>query len=188
MAQRAGRISCPRCGANNFDTVTSCWKCGTPLSAGGSAMATPPVSGGAPYPAGRAAAPTAIYGQNEGNPYAAERAQPSAPAYAPVGSYSYTPSGAAGDPGVAKRAAIALALTLPWIGLPIGWVFMMIEDERKQAIGRICAVWSTIALVFHLLLMYVAMQSLSHLLLTALDMMGKMGGHGGGGGLGGNLP
>ena len=28
-----GRITCPRCGANNFDTVTVCWKCGTPLRA-----------------------------------------------------------------------------------------------------------------------------------------------------------
>jgi hypothetical protein len=63
-----------------------------------------------------------------------------------------------GDPGSARRAAIALALTFPWIGLPVGWIFMMIEDARKQAIGRICAVWSLFALIFHLLLMFALTQ------------------------------
>ena len=32
-----GRVSCTRCGANNFDTVTACWKCGESLGAGHSA-------------------------------------------------------------------------------------------------------------------------------------------------------
>jgi hypothetical protein len=59
-----------------------------------------------------------------------------------------------GDPGAARRAAIALAITMPWLGLPVGWIFMMIEDSRKQAVGRVCAVWSMIALVFHFLLMF----------------------------------
>ena len=27
MASADGRIACPKCGANNFDTVTVCWKC-----------------------------------------------------------------------------------------------------------------------------------------------------------------
>ena len=71
---------------------------------------------------------------------------------------------ASGDFGTARRAAILLALTIPWIGLPVGWIFMMIEDSRRQAIGRICAVWSTVALVFHLLLMVVMAQSMSQML------------------------
>lgn len=32
-----GRVSCTRCGANNFDTVTACWKCGAALGAGSTA-------------------------------------------------------------------------------------------------------------------------------------------------------
>ncbi len=70
-----------------------------------------------------------------------------------------TPAVATGDPGVARRAAIALALMLPFIGLPVGWIFMMIEDERRQAIGRICAVWSLVSLVLQLLLMFACAQA-----------------------------
>ncbi len=33
MTQTGGRISCPKCGANNFDTVSMCWRCQTPLQA-----------------------------------------------------------------------------------------------------------------------------------------------------------
>jgi len=135
MAQRAGRITCPRCGANNFDTVTSCWKCGAPV---GAAMAAPPV----PMPAPALSSPPPSF--------AYERA----PAPMP---YAVPPP--TGDSGAARRAAIALALTLPFIGLPVGWVFMMIEDRQKQAIGRLCATWSLIALVLHLLLTYIMIQN-----------------------------
>src|ERR1041385_2254206 len=132
MAQRAGRVTCPKCGANNFDTVTSCWKCGTPMGAGATAMASVPMP--------QAVAPT----------YVERVPQPSPPvAYAPVAPTA-PPTG---DSGVARRAAIALALTIPWIGLPAGWIFMMIEDSRKQTIGRVCAVWSMISLIPHVALM-----------------------------------
>src|SRR5690348_15859072 len=75
--------------------------------------------------------------------------------YRPVGAvsaYSAAPA-VAGDPGTARRAAILLALTIPWIGLPVGWIFMMIEDGRRQAVGRVCAIWSVIGLILHLFLM-----------------------------------
>ena len=79
---------------------------------------------------------------------------------------------------------------MPWLGLPVGWVFMMIEDHRKQAIGRLCANWSMIALVFHLLLMFVAMQSVGSVLLKTVDILksvqqSQSEGAGGAGGLGG---
>ena len=161
MAQRAGRLTCPRCGANNFETVTACWKCGAPL--GGTAGA-PPQTGFAPA-------------------YAAEPARPPAVGYV-SGAY-------AGDPGVARRAAIALALTLPWIGLPVGWVFMMIEDSRRQAIGRLCAVWSLIGLCFHMLLMVAAAGALEKMLITllpAVEAAARNRNGAGGGGLDSNSP
>lgn len=147
MAQRAGRVTCPRCGANNFDTVTSCWKCGAPVGAGGGAQAAPMPAPQA-MPAGSApASPPAAYQQER------------APAYSqPPVSYPAPTAVPTGDPGVARRAAIALALTIPFVGLPVGWVFMMIQDREKQAIGRVCAIWSMIALVLHLFLTYFLVQ------------------------------
>jgi hypothetical protein len=137
MAQRAGRITCPRCGANNFDTVTSCWKCGAPVgsAASGAAMPMP-----APAPGPTAMPPS--YGQ--------ERAPLPVPYSAPAPS---------GDTNMARRAALALALTLPFIGLPVGWIFMMIEDRNKQAVGRWCATWSLIGLLLHLVFTFVMIQN-----------------------------
>ncbi|HZO87838.1 MAG TPA: hypothetical protein VFB38_05820 [Chthonomonadaceae bacterium] len=161
MTQHAGRLTCPRCGANNFSTVTACWKCSAPLNAAGN----PSASAAAPaYP------PTP----------SVERA-----AMAPV---TYAPATADGDPGVARRAAIALALLIPWIGLPVGWIFMMIEDSRKQAVGRICVLWSTIALIFHLFLMYALAAQMVPYLQMALGITRNTLQNGGkGGGLGGDL-
>ena len=141
MAQRAGRLTCPRCGANNFDTVTSCWKCGAPVGAAGMAPS-------APAPTVNTPAPTA---------YVQERAPAAYSQPAPM-SYTAPAPAITGDSGVARRAAIALALTIPFVGLPVGWVFMMIEDRNKQAIGRVCAVWSMIGLVLHLILTYFMVQ------------------------------
>jgi hypothetical protein len=82
------------------------------------------------------------------------------------------PTAPTGDPGTAQRAAIWLALTIPWVGLPVGWVFMMIEDSRKQAIGRTCVFWSCIALVFHLLLMFALTETTMSLLARVLPAIG----------------
>ena len=87
-----------------------------------------------------------------------------------------------GDSGVATRAAIALALTFPWIGLPVGWCFMMIEDRRKQAIGRICAVWSMIGLVLHLVFIVMAIPAAIAMIANALSLSSALKGQGGGNG------
>src|SRR5437868_286085 len=103
MAQRAGRITCPRCGSNNFDTVTSCWKCGAPV--GAAAMAASPAS------APPVSQPQAGYAQ--------ERAL-GAVAFSPAAPPVYSAPAATGDAGVARRAAILLGLTIPFVGLPVG--------------------------------------------------------------------
>lgn len=170
MAQHTGRLTCPRCGANNFDTVSVCWKCAAPLA---DPPQVQPIRMAAPIqPTVAIERPVSAY-----TPALAY--VPAAPAYAPS---------VDGDLGVARRAAILLALTLPWIGLPVGWVFMMIEDSRKQAIGRVCAAWSMIALVFHLLLMFVAAQSLGGMLKMALDVVAKSAAQGSSRDAGGGSP
>jgi hypothetical protein len=91
-----------------------------------------------------------------------ERAAPLA--YGPSGpGVGYAPQ-AVGDTGVARRAALLLGLTIPFIGLPVGWIFMMIEDRSKQAVGRWCVTWSVVGLVLHLFVTYfMVQQSLAYL-------------------------
>jgi hypothetical protein len=62
---------------------------------------------------------------------------------------------AAGDPARANRAAFWLGVLFPYFGYPIGLAFMMCDDRRRQEVGRICILWSTISGVVHLLLMFV---------------------------------
>lgn len=138
MAQRTGRVSCSRCGANNFDTVTACWKCGAALGTANAPVPMMPVAASMP---GERPAPVVVQ------------------------------AGPSGNPALAKRAAIALALTIPFLGLPIGWAFMMIEDSRRQAIGRFCVNWSLLGLVLHLFLGYLGMQALAQLGLKYLPLI-----------------
>jgi hypothetical protein len=95
------------------------------------------------------------------------------------GQYGYTPeripsqaayvaAQSAGDPNTANRAAVWLALTLPFIGLPAGWLFMMVEDQKKQRVGRICVTWSLIALVFHIAFTIVLLKSATSGLVNSL--------------------
>ncbi len=125
-----GRITCPRCGANNFESASACWKCGAAL------------------------APAA--------PSDGRRSAPVAPAYAPAASVVQ------GDPKASQRAAIWMGLTLPYFGFPIGWAFLMMEDYRRQSIGRVCIFWSTIGLIAHLLLMLVLSAAATPLLVKML--------------------
>lgn len=169
----SNRITCSRCGANNFDTVTACWKCSASL--GGGAQQTQPTN------------------INFAQPLAdQERAPQNQPAF----SHAETRMGApanysqdnTGSRSMARRAAILLALTIPFIGLPVGWAFMMIEDKKKQEIGRYCATWSMIALFLHLLLMYALTAQTMKMLTPVIDSMVRSGmrGSGGNGGAGGS--
>ena len=180
MTQRADRITCPRCGANNFDTQAACWKCNTALGAPNILVnANPaPMQNTSPY-----AMPTV---QERSVDKSLERpSSGTSSVYAPQ--YP-VPVSAVGDNGVARRAAIALALTIPFIGLPVGWIFMMIEDPKRQAIGRVCAVWSMIGLVLHLFLMFLGAQAMGGMLLRLLPIIEKSMPGGGGMPSGGSLP
>lgn len=131
----SGRVACPQCGANNFDTVTVCWKCNAPLRG---AAASYPVNGPALQNPSRMTSPP-----------------PAAPG---------TGSQAAGE-----RAALWLGLLFPYFGLPVGLVFMMLDDERKQHLGRICILWSCISMVVHVAFMAVAALGLREMLFAALQ-------------------
>ena len=137
MSQGSGRIVCPQCGANNFDTVTVCWKCGAALGAGSSVAA-----------------------------------RPAAPVFGAVEAAAYRVGAAAanvGNPATANRAAIWLGLLMPYFGLPIGLAFLMCDDRRRQEVGRICVLWSVVALAAHLLLGFVALLGMREYFALALN-------------------
>lgn len=135
MAQSVGRITCPKCGANNFDKVTTCWKCHATIGSGASASSS------------TANQTVAVQPSNLGYP-ASPPIQERAPyAQPPISNFSQPVRD--GDMGMAKRAAFLLAMTFPWIGLPVGWVFMMLQDKQKQTVGRFCASWSIFSFVLH---------------------------------------
>lgn len=121
MAATAGRVNCGRCGANNFNTQAACWKCGAPLST----SSPPPV--GAPLP--RSVQPVSA---PQGTPYSAVAVnQP--------------------DPAVAIWAAIALAILFPYIAVPVGIIFFMLDDRRKAEIGRVTLIWGIVSSIVQIL-------------------------------------
>jgi hypothetical protein len=173
MAQRAGRIMCPRCGANNFDTVTSCWKCGAPVGAAGAQPMPSQLQPPMPAPVSQ---PAMGMPPSQQSPMAYPQERMPAPV-------AYSAPQPTGDSGVAKRAALALGLTIPFVGLPVGWVFMMIEDRNKQAIGRWCAMWSMIGLVLHLFVTWFLIQQSVPFMLQLLGPVAKAMSHQNGGGI-----
>ncbi|MCC6730546.1 MAG: hypothetical protein IT208_14520 [Chthonomonadales bacterium] len=157
MGTSARRIACPRCGANNFETVTQCWKCSAPLGA-----APEPVRGSAPAPA-QPFSPNPRHATPAGLANDAARA----PGWAAV---------PAGNPGAANRAAVWLGLLFPYFGLPIGLAFVMCDDRRRQEVGRVCILWSLVSTAVHLLLLAATVLGMRELLAAVLQ--GVRGGTG----------
>ena len=115
----AGRVRCLYCGANNFPASAACWQCGRPLKA---AVAGAPEAGTAPLP-------SALPGI--------------APSPRPMPSRSLTES------ALAPKAAAALGLMFPYIGLPVGIVFLMLDDARKTQLGWMTIGWSVLGTVLN---------------------------------------
>jgi hypothetical protein len=173
MATSAGRVVCPRCGANNFDTVSACWKCSAPLSSAPPA----PHTGYTPSPI---ANPISVQTPPS---FGGPQPPPAAEAFA------YRAAAAvqqAGDTARANRAAFWLGITMPYFGFPIGLAFMMCDDRRRQEVGRLCIIWSLVSGVFHLLLMFVSLLGMREWMMMFLGAA-KTGLNSRGGGLGGGL-
>jgi hypothetical protein len=86
----------------------------------------------------------------------------------------------------ALRAALWLGLLMPYVGLPVGLVFMMLDDESRYEAGRACVLWSCVSLIAHFIVMAVIGLGMREMLFAALqgirgaaDRAGGMGGYGG---------
>lgn len=174
---QGGRITCPRCGSNNFDTVTACWKCGNPLGAGSS----PAAAAGGQRPNVTAYAAPAM------QPMPATMPVPSPAGFGDRVAATYVSATTSlGNPAAANRAAFWLGMLMPYFGLPIGLAFMMCDDRRRQEVGRICVLWSLLSGVIHMLLMFVSLLGMRQYLAIFMGaLQGGINRGAGGGGLGG---
>lgn len=127
-------MRCLYCGANNFPASAACWQCGRPLKA---------VSAGPPEAAG-----SAPPGQLPGIA-AVQRPQAFYPAP---------------ESSLAPKAAAAMGLIFPWIGLPVGMVFLMLDDPRKAKIGWMTIGWSILGTLLNIIAGVVLSALLSPLL------------------------
>lgn len=112
----AGRVRCLYCGANNFPASVACWQCSRPLRT-------------MPDPAN-----------------ASVQAGPLVPPNNPL-STGTPPLGAAVRPSLtesplAAKAAAALGMMFPYVGLPAGMIFLMLDDPRKTQLGWLLIGWS----------------------------------------------
>jgi hypothetical protein len=151
------RVRCMYCGANNFPSSPTCWQCGRPLQ---SLRPSEPAASGPPlgYPA-----PTQA-GQVASRPVLSSRS----------------------ESALAAKAAATLGLMFPYIGLPVGIVFLMLDDPRKTQLGWITIGWSVAGTVANGLLLIPLLSPL----LTFFRGIQSQAGHGGLSGLPGlhNLP
>ena len=109
----AGRVRCLYCGANNFPASAACWQCSRPLKA---MPETPPGT-----PAGASAGiPASLPGLAS--------AVPLRPALT--------------ESALAPKAAAAMGMLFPLIGLPAGIIFLMLDDPRKTHLGWLLIGWS----------------------------------------------
>ncbi|MGC4045303.1 MAG: hypothetical protein QM758_16045 [Armatimonas sp.] len=68
---------------------------------------------------------------------------------APVG---VAPPRIAQHSGLAAGAAAAMGLLMPAIAIPVGIVFLMLDDKRKAQIGWLNILWGTVGTVIHIML------------------------------------
>ena len=78
------------------------------------------------------------------------------------------------ETALAPKAAAALGLTFPYVGLPVGIVFLMLDDPRKTHLGWITIGWSVLGSVLNA----VALAAMVGPLLAALKALAP---HGAGG-------
>lgn len=69
----------------------------------------------------------------------------------PSASVPHLPSSPPVDPTVASISAIVLAALFPYIALPVGIVFLMLDDRRKIEVGRVAIVAGLIFTIAHTL-------------------------------------
>ena len=58
------------------------------------------------------------------------------------------------DADLANKAAAALGLMFPYIGIPVGMVFLMLDDARKTRLGWLTITWSIVGTVLNAVIFF----------------------------------
>jgi hypothetical protein len=86
-------------------------------------------------------------------------------------------SGAAEEDGkLAVKAAVTLGLMFPYVAIPVGMVFLMLDDDRKTRLGWITIGWSLAGTAASILLFFLTLAPL----FAVLKALVPQTGHGGG--------
>lgn len=147
-----GRVRCLYCGANNFPSSPTCWQCGRPLRAARSGP-----SAGSPASSSVNASPQPV-------PPTVSRPAPAL---------------AAASGALASKAAAALGLMFPLVGLPVGIVFLMLDDPRKTQLGWIVIGWSVVGSVLNIIATLAVLGPTLSILRNFLPQTARPGGGGG---------
>lgn len=130
------RVKCLYCGANNFASSVSCWQCARSLVALREPSSQPRPAG--PNPA-QVSTPSSRALMGEAFPVGSSANGAHHSGFSSLGAKAMN---AAASASRTTKTAAALGLLFPWIGLPVGMVFLMLDDDRKAQIGWITIWWS----------------------------------------------
>lgn len=65
---------------------------------------------------------------------------------------------------LAPKAAAALGLMFPYVGLPVGMVFLMLDDPRKEKLGWMTIGWSVVGTILNGIALLITLLPLWNLL------------------------
>ena len=70
------------------------------------------------------------------------------------GAFAASPMPTTSDTALANKAAAALGLLFPYVGIPVGIVFLMLDDPRKTQLGWIVIGWSLVGSVLNAIALF----------------------------------
>ena len=134
QADETARVRCLYCGANNFPGAAECWQCKRPLRAARAEKPLPELAT-APLPS-----PLGIPARGLPRPS------------------SFVTDVV--DPKLAGKTAALLGLMFPYVGLPVGMVFLMLDDPRKVQLGWQNIGWSLVGSVINIFALFLTLMPL----------------------------
>ncbi len=97
----------------------------------------------------------------------------------PTAAAAYRPA-ASIDPAVATWSAWILAFLFPFVAVPVGLVFLMLDDRRKADVGKTTLIAGTVFSLLHLFATWAMLQPVIGVVRTLGGLSGRASATGGG--------